>query len=138
MYALFTDRWTRCMYYYREVDYVYAIFKQVDPDSDFFPDIDLGAFGGGEQGVSREHLFFKLDGERVVIVDNHSEVFFYADGCLFKYILIHVKQYGCVVALRCHQCYATTHGTGTCYCNSLYHALKMVAVVVVYFIIYHN
>lgn len=36
------------------------------------PDIDLGAFGGEQQGVSREHLYFTLDGERVVVIDNNS------------------------------------------------------------------
>lgn len=45
---------------------------RANPETSFYPDIDLGAFGGGEQGVSREHLFFKLDGDRVVIVDNNS------------------------------------------------------------------
>jgi hypothetical protein len=41
-------------------------------ETGYFPDIDLGAFGGGDLGVSREHLYFKLDGDRVVIIDNHS------------------------------------------------------------------
>jgi pSer/pThr/pTyr-binding forkhead associated (FHA) protein len=45
---------------------------RANPDTGFFPDLDLGPFNGGEMGVSREHLFFKLDGDRVVIVDNHS------------------------------------------------------------------
>ena len=48
------------------------ILGRAHPDSGFFPDIDLGAFGGGDQGVSREHLYLKLDGDRVVIVDNNS------------------------------------------------------------------
>lgn len=42
------------------------------PEKGFYPDIDLGAFNGGELGVSREHLLITLDGDRVVIVDNHS------------------------------------------------------------------
>jgi pSer/pThr/pTyr-binding forkhead associated (FHA) protein len=42
------------------------------PESGFRPDIDLGPFNGGEMGVSREHLFLKLDGEQVVVVDNKS------------------------------------------------------------------
>lgn len=41
-------------------------------ESGFFPDLDLGAYGGGDQGVSREHLQIKLDGSRVVVVDNRS------------------------------------------------------------------
>jgi FHA domain-containing protein len=48
------------------------IIGRAHPDTGFYPDIDLGAFGGGEQGVSREHLFFQLDGERVIIVDKNS------------------------------------------------------------------
>lgn len=48
------------------------VVGRANPDVGFYPDIDLGAFDGSEQGVSREHLFFKLDGERVVIVDNNS------------------------------------------------------------------
>ncbi len=42
------------------------------PEKGFYPDIDLGAFNAGEQGVSREHLLISLDGDRVVIADNHS------------------------------------------------------------------
>jgi hypothetical protein len=49
-----------------------VIVGRAHPDSGYYPDIDLSAFGGGDQGVSREHLYFKLDGERVVIIDNHS------------------------------------------------------------------
>lgn len=41
------------------------------PESNFYPDIDLSAFQGGDL-VSREHLFFKLDDDRVVVVDNKS------------------------------------------------------------------
>ena len=41
-------------------------------ESGFYPDIELSAFKGNELGVSREHLYFKLDGDRVVIVDNSS------------------------------------------------------------------
>jgi pSer/pThr/pTyr-binding forkhead associated (FHA) protein len=41
-------------------------------ETGYFPDIDLGAFGGSDQGVSREHLHIKLDGDRVVVVDNNS------------------------------------------------------------------
>src|SRR5262245_35931467 len=48
------------------------VLGRAHPDSSFFPDIDLGAFGGGDLGVSREHLHIKLDGDLVVIVDNNS------------------------------------------------------------------
>jgi len=48
------------------------VLGRAHPDSGFFPDIDLGAFGGSDLGVSREHLHLKLDGDRVVIVDNNS------------------------------------------------------------------
>jgi len=48
------------------------VLGRAHPDSGFFPDIDLGAFGGSDLGVSREHLYLKLDGERVVVVDNNS------------------------------------------------------------------
>lgn len=45
---------------------------RANPDTGFFPDVDLGPFGGGDLGVSREHMHFKLDGERVNIEDNNS------------------------------------------------------------------
>lgn len=45
---------------------------RANAESGFYPDIDLGGFKGGEMGVSREHLYFKLDGDRVTIVDNDS------------------------------------------------------------------
>lgn len=48
------------------------VIGRAHPESGFYPDVDLGAFGGGEQGVSREHLYFKLDGDRVVVIDNKS------------------------------------------------------------------
>jgi hypothetical protein len=48
------------------------VVGRAHPESGFYPDIDLGAFKGSELGVSREHMYFKLDGERVVIVDNGS------------------------------------------------------------------
>ena len=48
------------------------VLGRAHSESGFFPDIDLGAFGGGDLGVSREHLHIKLDGDRVVIVDNNS------------------------------------------------------------------
>ncbi|MBI5667018.1 MAG: FHA domain-containing protein [Chloroflexi bacterium] len=42
------------------------------PEKGFYPDIDLGAFNAGDLGVSREHLLIALEGDRVVIADNHS------------------------------------------------------------------
>jgi len=48
------------------------VIGRANPDGGFFPDVDLGPFGGGDLGVSREHLFFRLDGERVVVEDNES------------------------------------------------------------------
>lgn len=48
------------------------VVGRAHPETSFYPDIDLGAFKGGELGVSREHMYFQLDGERVVIIDNGS------------------------------------------------------------------
>jgi FHA domain len=48
------------------------VVGRAHPETGFYPDIDLGAFKGGELGVSREHMYFKLEGERVVIIDNGS------------------------------------------------------------------
>ena len=42
------------------------------PEKNFYPDIDLGAFNAGDLGVSREHLLISLEGDRVLIMDNHS------------------------------------------------------------------
>lgn len=41
-------------------------------ESGFVPDIDLGAYGGGEKGVSREHVRITLDGDRLIIIDTGS------------------------------------------------------------------
>lgn len=49
-----------------------AVIGRAHPESGFYPDVDLGGFKGGEMGVSREHLYFKLDGERVTAIDNGS------------------------------------------------------------------
>ena len=48
------------------------VIGRAHPESGFYPDVDLGAFKGSEMGVSREHLYFKLDGDRVTIIDNNS------------------------------------------------------------------
>lgn len=45
---------------------------RVDPRHAIQPDIDLRPFGAEEQGVSRQHLFFRLEGDSVVVVDNKS------------------------------------------------------------------
>jgi hypothetical protein len=42
------------------------------PEQNIYPDIDLAAFNAGDLGVSREHLVLVLDGDRVLIADNHS------------------------------------------------------------------
>jgi len=42
------------------------------PESNIFPDIDLGPYNAEELGVSRQHLILQLDGERIVAVDNDS------------------------------------------------------------------
>lgn len=47
------------------------VVGRAHPESGFYPDIDLGAFQGGDL-VSREHLFFKMDDDRVVVIDNQS------------------------------------------------------------------
>ena len=41
-------------------------------DSNSSPDIDLRPFDAEKLGVSRLHLFIKLEGARVVVVDNKS------------------------------------------------------------------
>jgi pSer/pThr/pTyr-binding forkhead associated (FHA) protein len=48
------------------------VVGRAHPENGYYPDIDLGAFGGDELGVSREHLYFKLNGDRVVVIDNNS------------------------------------------------------------------
>lgn len=48
------------------------VVGRANPEAGFYPDIDLGPFNGSEMGVSREHLFIRLDGDRVVVVDNES------------------------------------------------------------------
>ncbi|MGQ9887556.1 MAG: FHA domain-containing protein [Aggregatilineales bacterium] len=42
------------------------------PEGNVFPDIDLGPYNAAEKGVSRQHLTLKLDGDRIVAVDNGS------------------------------------------------------------------
>ncbi len=48
------------------------IVGRAQPETDTFPDIDLGPFNAEELGVSRQHLTIKLDGDRVVVTDNKS------------------------------------------------------------------
>ncbi|NWG16458.1 MAG: FHA domain-containing protein [Chloroflexi bacterium] len=48
------------------------IIGRAFPEKGFYPDVDLAAFNAGDLGVSREHLIIGLDGDRVVIMDNHS------------------------------------------------------------------
>lgn len=42
------------------------------PEGNSFPDIDLGPYNAEDMGVSRTHLTLKLDGDRIVAVDNGS------------------------------------------------------------------
>jgi hypothetical protein len=49
-----------------------VVVGRANPDVGYYPDIDLGPFNGSEKGVSREHLFIRLEGDRVVVVDNES------------------------------------------------------------------
>lgn len=42
------------------------------PEMNSFPDIDLGPYNAEELGVSRQHLTLKLDGERIIAMDNGS------------------------------------------------------------------
>lgn len=48
------------------------VIGRANPQTGYYPDVDLGAFGGADSGVSREHLSVKIDEERVVIIDNNS------------------------------------------------------------------
>lgn len=48
------------------------VIGRAHPDSNYYPDIDLGAYNGSDLGVSREHLMLKLDNDRVVVIDNDS------------------------------------------------------------------
>ena len=48
------------------------VIGRAHPETGFYPDVDLGGFKGNEMGVSREHLYFKLDGDRVTVIDNGS------------------------------------------------------------------
>lgn len=42
------------------------------PDGTATPDIDLGPYEAEKMGVSRQHLTLKLDGNRIIAVDNDS------------------------------------------------------------------
>src|SRR5215216_5575720 len=43
-----------------------------DGDNNLLPDVDLRPFHAEELGVSRQHLFLKLEGDSVVVEDNGS------------------------------------------------------------------
>jgi pSer/pThr/pTyr-binding forkhead associated (FHA) protein len=45
---------------------------RASPENGYNPDIDLGAYANSDRGVSREHLYMQLEGDRVVIIDNES------------------------------------------------------------------
>jgi hypothetical protein len=48
------------------------IVGRMDAEHDVYPDIDLGPYNADDLGVSREHMILKLDGDRIVAVDNGS------------------------------------------------------------------
>jgi len=48
------------------------VIGRSQPETNTYPDIDLGPFNAEELGVSRHHLTIKLDGDRVVVTDNKS------------------------------------------------------------------
>jgi hypothetical protein len=48
------------------------IIGRFDGDNNVLPDIDLRPFHAEELGVSRQHLFLKLEGDNVVVIDNES------------------------------------------------------------------
>jgi len=48
------------------------IVGREDPISSHFPDIELGAYGGDEGGVSRQHVRIKRQGEQFLIEDLES------------------------------------------------------------------
>jgi len=43
-----------------------------DPENNLLPNIDLSPFRAEELGVSRGHLTMSLEGNTVVVIDNHS------------------------------------------------------------------
>ncbi len=48
------------------------VIGRMDPEHEVYPDVDLGPYNAEELGVSREHLYLKLDGDRIVAADNNS------------------------------------------------------------------
>jgi pSer/pThr/pTyr-binding forkhead associated (FHA) protein len=42
------------------------------PESNVFPDIDLGPYNAEDLGVSRQHLTLSLHEDRIVLIDNDS------------------------------------------------------------------
>jgi hypothetical protein len=71
-----------------------VVVGRAHPESGYYPDVDLGGFKGNEMGVSREHLYFKLDGDRVTIIDNGS-----ANGTQLN-----------GVWMKAHEAYPVRHG----------------------------
>lgn len=45
---------------------------RADPRNAIQPDIDLRPFRAEELGVSRQHLFLRLEGDSVAVIDNNS------------------------------------------------------------------
>jgi pSer/pThr/pTyr-binding forkhead associated (FHA) protein len=48
------------------------VIGRSQPETNTYPDIDLSPFNAEELGVSRQHLTIRLDGDRVVVMDNRS------------------------------------------------------------------
>ena len=48
------------------------VIGRMVPEMGFYPDIDLGPYNAEELGVSRQHLTLKLEGERILAMDNGS------------------------------------------------------------------
>jgi pSer/pThr/pTyr-binding forkhead associated (FHA) protein len=55
-----------------------------DAGAGVLPDVDLSPFEAEELGVSRQHLFLKLEGDSVVVVDNDSSNGSYLNGKRLK------------------------------------------------------
>ncbi len=48
------------------------VIGRAQPETNIYPDIDLGPFNAEELGVSRQHLTLKLEDDRVVVIDQKS------------------------------------------------------------------
>lgn len=48
------------------------VIGRMEEHGNAFPDIDLGPYSADDMGVSRQHLTLKMDGDRIVAMDNGS------------------------------------------------------------------